>query len=122
MRAACSFEGLLELGEGGEFGLDLVVCVGGLVELFDLGVALVDGVEIGEQELGVDDVDVVERVDAAGDVDDLGVGEAADDVADGIGGADVAEELVAEAFALAAPSTRPAMSMNSMVVGRETWA
>ncbi len=40
-------------------------------------------------------------VDAAGDVNDLGVVEAADDVADGVGGADVAEELVAEAFAFA---------------------
>ena len=90
----------LSLDERGELGLDLVVGVGGLVELFDFGVALVDGVEVGEEELGVDDVDVVERVDAAGDVDDLGVVEAADDVADGVGGADVAEELVAEAFAL----------------------
>ena len=72
-----------------------------MLELFDLGVALFDGVEVGEEELGVDDVDVVERVDAAGDVDDFGIVEAADDVADGVGGADVAEELVAEAFALA---------------------
>ena len=62
--------------------------------------ALLDGVEIGEQQFGVDDVDVVQRIDGAGDVDDLGVVEAADDVRDGIGGADVAEELVAEAFAL----------------------
>ena len=94
------FEGLLELGDGGELGLDFVVGVGGLVELLDFGVALFDGVEVGEEELGVDDVDVVEGVDAAGDVDDFGVVEAADDVADGVGGADVAEELVAEAFAL----------------------
>ena len=77
-----------------------MVGVGGLVELLDFGVALFDGVEVGEEELGVDDVDVVEGVDAAGDVDDFGVVEAADDVADGVGGADVAEELVAEAFAL----------------------
>ena len=41
----------------------------------------------------------MERVDAAGDVDDLGVVEAADDVADGVGGADVAKKLVAETFA-----------------------
>ncbi len=94
------FEGFLEFGEGGELGFDLVVGVGGLVEFFDFGVALFDGVEVGEEELGVDDVDVVEGVDAAGDVDDFGVVEAADDVADGVGGADVAEELVAEAFAL----------------------
>jgi len=63
-------------------------------------VTLVDGVEVGEEELGVDDVDVVEGVDSAGDVDDLGVGEAPDDVEDGVGGADVAEELIAEAFTL----------------------
>ena len=88
----------IELGQGGEFSFDLVVGVGGLVELFDFGVALIDGVEVGEEELGVDDVDVVEGVDAAGDVDDFGVVEAADDVADGVGGADVAEELVAETF------------------------
>ncbi len=75
------FEGCLEFGEGGELGLDLVVGGGGLVELFDFGVALFDGVEVGEEEFGVDDVDVVEGVDAAGDVDDLGVVEAADDVA-----------------------------------------
>ena len=95
------FEGFFEFGESGELGLDLVVGVGGLVEFFDFGVTLVDGVEVGEQQLGVDDVDVVQRVDAAGDVNDLGVVEAADDVADGVGGADVAEELIAQAFALA---------------------
>ncbi len=94
------FEGFFEFGESGELGLDLVVGVGGLVELLDFGVAFLYGFEVGEKELGVDDVDVVEGVDAAGDVDDFGVVEAADDVADGVGGADVAEELVAEAFAL----------------------
>ncbi len=78
-----------------------MVGVRGLVELFDFGVALFYGFEVGEEELRVDDVDVVEGVDAAGDVDDFGVVEAADDVADGVGGADVAEELVAEAFAFA---------------------
>ncbi len=92
------FKGLFELGECGEFGLNFVIGGGGFVELFDLGVALVDGVEVGEEELGVDDVDVVEGIDAAGDVNDFRVVEAADDVADGVGGANVAEELVAEAF------------------------
>ncbi len=42
----------------------------------------------------------MEGVDAAGDVDDFGVVEAADDVSDGVGGADVSEELVAQAFTL----------------------
>ena len=63
--------------------------------------ALFDGVEIGEQELGIDDVDVVERRDLAGDVDDLVVVEAAHHVEDSVCLADVREELVAEAFAFA---------------------
>ena len=42
-----------------------------------------------------------ERVDVAGDVDDFGVMEAADHVQDRVGLADVREELVAQAFALA---------------------
>ena len=51
--------------------------------------------QVGQEQFGVDDVDVVEGVDAAGYVDDFRVVEAADDVGDGVGGADVAEELVA---------------------------
>ena len=74
--------------------------VAGFGGALGLGVALFYGVEVGEEEFGVDDVDVVDGVDAAGDVDDFGVVEAADDVSDGVGGADMAEELIAEAFAL----------------------
>ena len=62
---------------------------------------LFHGLEVGERELGVDDVDVVDRIDAARDVDDVVVVEAAHDVGDGVALADVREELVAEAFALA---------------------
>jgi len=90
-------EELLQHGVLG-LGFGIAACFGGALYL---GVALLDGVEIGEEELGVDDVHVVERVDAACDVDDFGIVEAADDVADGVGGADVAEKLVAETFALA---------------------
>jgi hypothetical protein len=90
-------EELLQHGVLG-LGFGIAACFGGALYL---GVALLDGVEIGEEELGVDDVHVVEGVDSAGDVDDLGIVETADDMADGVGGADVAEELVAEAFALA---------------------
>ncbi len=78
-----------------------MVGVGGLVEFFYFRVALFNGVEVGEQELGVDDVDVVEGVDAAGDVDDFGVVEAADYMRDCVCRADVAEELVAETLAFA---------------------
>lgn len=62
---------------------------------------LFDGLKVGEGEFGVDDVDVVKRIDLAGDVNDVVVGEATDDVGDGVALADVGEELVAEAFALA---------------------
>ncbi|KGD42250.1 hypothetical protein DO70_6530 [Burkholderia pseudomallei] len=65
------------------------------------GERLLDGAEVGERELGVDDFDVVERAHLAGDVDDVLVLEAAHDVRDRIGFADVREELVAEALALA---------------------
>jgi len=92
---------LEELLDGGELGLGGCGCGVGLGGFFGLVEALLYGVEIGEQELGVDDVDVVEGVDAAGYMDDFGIGEAADDVEDGVGLADVREELVAEAFALA---------------------
>ena len=86
--------------EGGEellhragFGLDLVVA-GVFGQFFDLGVTFFHGIEVGQQKLGVDDVDVMQRIDAACNVDDLGVVEAADDMADGVGGTDVAEELI----------------------------
>ena len=88
-----------QLGEGFGFGLDLVV--GGVFDgLLDLCPALFGGFKVGQQQLGVDDVHVVQGIDAAGDVDDIGIVEAADDVADSVGGANVAEELVAQAFAL----------------------
>jgi hypothetical protein len=58
-----------------------------------------------------------ERIDLAVDVDDVVVVEAAHDVGDGVDFADVGEELVAEALALAAPGRGPAMSTKFMRVG-----
>ena len=58
-----------------------------------------DGLQVGEDELGVDGVDVVGRIDLAVDVDDVVVFEGAYDLADRVGLADVGEELVAQAFA-----------------------
>src|SRR5690606_41176919 len=49
---------------------------------------------------GVDDLDVGHGIDAAGHVDDVLVFETAHDVDDGVGLADVGEELVAQALAL----------------------
>ncbi len=53
------------------------------------------------QKLGLDHLDVGDRVDLAGHVDHVVVLEAAHHVDDGVGLADVGQELVAQAFALA---------------------
>ena len=69
-----------------------------------LGIAvegLFHGCEVGEREFGVDHRNVLERIDVAGHVNDVVVLEATDDVRDGVAFADVGEELIAEAFALA---------------------
>jgi hypothetical protein len=58
-----------------------------------------DGGEIGQRELGEDGLDVGQRIDATGDMHHVVVFEAADDADDGIGFANVGEELVAQAFA-----------------------
>ena len=61
---------------------------------------LLDRLHVGERELGVDHLDVGDRIHAVVDVDDVAVLEAAHHVGDGVGLADVGEELVAEALAL----------------------
>src|SRR5207237_501838 len=55
---------------------------------------------VGEQQLGLDDLDVARRIDGVLDVHDVRVLEGADDVEDGVGLANVGQELVAEALAL----------------------
>ena len=79
----------------------LVAAPGVLLELFLLPR---DRLEVGEDELGLDRLDVAHRIERAGDVDDVLVLEAAHDLDDRVHLADVLEELVAEALALA---TRP---------------
>ena len=59
-----------------------------------------DGAHVGQRQLGLDHGDVVERADLAGDVDHVRVFKAAHHVDDGVGFADVRQELVAQAFAL----------------------
>ena len=59
------------------------------------------GGEVGQDQLGVDDFDVAHRIDRAADVMDVAALEAAHDLHDRVYFADVAEELVAEAFARA---------------------
>ena len=65
------------------------------------GAGFSDRAQVGQAQLGLDDLDVGDRVDLAGHVDDVRVLEAAHHVDDGVGLADVAQELVAQAFALA---------------------
>ena len=63
--------------------------------------ALLDAVEIGQQQLGLDGLGIAHRVDCGLDMGDVAFLEAAQDVADRVDLADVGEELVAEPFALA---------------------
>ena len=65
------------------------------------GQRLLDGLQVGEDQLGVDRLDVVARRYLAVHVDDVGVAERADDLADRVGLADVGKELVAEPRAFA---------------------
>ncbi len=81
--------------------LGRLLVVAGLGRLGIALQALVDGAQVGQAQLGLDHLDVGNRVDLAGHVDDVRVVEAAHHVDDGIGLANVRQELVAQAFALA---------------------
>ena len=59
------------------------------------------GLDVGQDELGDDGLDVACGLDLTVDVDDVRVVEGSGDHADGVGLADVGEELVAQALALA---------------------
>ena len=72
-----------------------LVALGRLAALLDL---VLDRLEVGVGELELDDAEVLERIGRARDVV---VGEGPQHEDDGVGLADVAEELVAEALALA---------------------
>ena len=76
----------------------------GLRLLLELGELLLKRLDVGEDELGHDGVGVPGRVHEVGRATnlthDVGVGEVADDLADGVGLADVRQELVAQALAL----------------------
>src|SRR5690606_12673295 len=90
--------GLQALAEGDGLLLQRVAALGGAAGAIE---ALLHRVEILEDELGLDGGDVRRGIDAVVDVDDVLVLEAADDVRDGVRLADVAEEGVAAALALA---------------------
>ena len=59
-----------------------------------------DRLQIGQHQLGVDRFDIAKRIDAAFDVDDVLIFVAANDVQDRVDVSQVAQELVAEPFAL----------------------
>ena len=75
----------------------LVAALGGLLRLFD---AALHHFDVRHDELEIDDVDVALGVCPALDVDDVLIVEASHHVDDRVRGADVREELVAEALAL----------------------
>src|SRR5699024_12302143 len=56
------------------------------------------GLEISEDEFGVDRVDIVAGTDLAVDVNDVVIDESPDDLADGVGFADIGQELIAQAL------------------------
>ena len=76
------------------------VLLAALDRLGDAVDGLLDDREVGQRQLGVDRIDVRDRVHAAGHVHHVVIDEAAHDVRDGIGLADVRQELVAQALAL----------------------
>ena len=83
--------------------LHLGILVAGSGSLLGLGQSAFDGLEVLELQLGVDDLLVADGVDGAVDVGDVVVVEAAEHVDDGVGLADVAQELIAQALALRGP-------------------
>ena len=74
---------------------ELLVPLGGLLGLVD---PPLHHLRVGQDQLQVDDVDVPDGVRGALHMDDVLVVEAADHVDDGVGHADVGEELVAQAL------------------------
>ena len=80
---------------------------------------LLEGLQVGEDQLGVDRLDVVRGVDPAVDVHDVGVGEHPDHLADRVGSRGCWRGTCCRGPAPSlAPLTMPAMSTNDTVAGR----
>ena len=71
------------------------------------GDALFEAFEVGQQQFGLDRLGIGDRVDLVFDMLDVVILETAQDVDDGIDFADVAEELVAQPFALRRAAHQP---------------
>ena len=78
--------------------LGLLVIALGL--LLKVGAPLFETLEVRQHQLGLDHLGIGERIDLVGDVNDIAVFKAAQHIGDGIGLADIGEELVAQPFAL----------------------
>ena len=61
---------------------------------------LLQGLHIGQDQLGLDDLDIGSGIDLAVDVDDIVVGEDPDHLTDGVALANVGQELVTQTGAL----------------------
>ena len=92
-RCACNFTSRSRAG----IGL-LVTALDGLAGTIH---GLVDAGEIRKSQFGIDHVNVGDRIDATGHMHDVVVDEAAHHVRDRVGLADMRQELVAQALALA---------------------
>ena len=99
-------------GAGGLAGVEVVAQGGHGLDLLGQGLVgaglaadavepLLQALQVGQHQLGLDDAHVADGVDGALHVHHVVVVEAADDLEDGVALADVAEELVAQALALA---------------------
>ena len=72
----------------------------GLQQLFHFFHAVVDGINIRQAQFRINDLDVPDRIHAALHVGHVFIFKTAHHFRDGVGVADVAQELVAQAFAL----------------------
>ena len=63
--------------------------------------------QIGQRQFGVDGLDIGDRIDLSRDVHDIGVFETAHHMGDGVGLANVGQELVAQSFAFGRSGHQP---------------
>ena len=92
------FQRLEDFQENVELGLGFLVAA--LGHLADAVCPFLYRVHIGQAQFRIDDVYVTDRVDGARYVRNVAVFKAADDFGNGVGFTDVAEEFIAQAFAL----------------------
>ncbi|MCY1171975.1 hypothetical protein D9M73_121010 [compost metagenome] len=75
--------------------------------LQQIGDALFEAFEVGQHQFGLDRLGIGDRIDLAFDMGDVVILEAAQHMHDRVDFADIAEELVAEAFALGRAAHQP---------------